>query len=67
MTITPNHITTALDVRRGLKRIKELPDDQRQPVTFVLHTTSDAKLAQIAHEQSGRRKFHHLTHAKPRG
>ena len=65
--ITPEHITTALDVRRGLMRIKQLPEADRRPVTFVLHTTSEARLAQIAHEQSGRKKAHNFVYSKPLG
>jgi hypothetical protein len=53
MTVEPRHIELALDVRRGKYRLRQLKDDA-PIVEYVLRSTPDAKLAQIATEQRPR-------------
>jgi hypothetical protein len=48
MTITPRHVDLALDVRRGLVRLRELPPEDAPAVTAVLRRTTDAQFAQMA-------------------
>jgi len=48
--IEPRHIELALDVIRGKHRLKDLGEDA-STVDYVIRTTPDAKLSQIAAEQ----------------
>jgi hypothetical protein len=46
MEITADHVATAIAVRRGQHRLRDLPAADRAAVNYVLQTTSDARLAQ---------------------
>jgi len=59
MPIEARHIDLALDVKRGLKRLKQLSDADRPFVTAVLHRTTDAQFSQIALS-----KEHHYSTAR---
>jgi len=48
MPLQPSDLETALDVKRGQKRLKDLPDDERMRVSSVLRRTSDAQFANMA-------------------
>ena len=48
MKLDPKHIDLALDVRRGLKRLKDVPAADAPAVTAVLRRTSEASFAQLA-------------------
>lgn len=48
MPIEPRHVDLALDVKRGLKRLKQVGDDDRPFVAAVLHRTTDSQWSQIA-------------------
>jgi hypothetical protein len=64
-TIEPRHIELALDVRRGKYRLRDLKDDAGV-VNYILQSTSDARLAQIALEQRPHARERAWNYAKPR-
>lgn len=45
--ITAEHVTQAIAVKRGQRRLRDLPVADRTAVAHVLQTTSDAKLATV--------------------
>ena len=54
--VEPKHIATALDVRRGKLRLREVPEADRRDVALALARTSDANFARIAESQENRRR-----------
>lgn len=52
--MTAEHVRTALDVRRGLKRLKDIPDTDRPHVSRALAITTDAQFAVMAGAQERR-------------
>jgi hypothetical protein len=66
MTVEPRHVELALDVKRGRYRLAQLKDEDRPVVNYVLHATSDARLAQIAQEQRPHTRERAWTYAKQR-
>jgi hypothetical protein len=67
MTVEPRHVELALDVRRGRYRLRQLQDEDRPIVNYVLNATSDARLAQIAQEQRPHTRERAWTHKQQRG
>lgn len=64
MPLQPSDLDTALDVKRGLKRLKDLSDDERSRVSSVLRRTSDAQFANMAKAKEFPRQptFRHAKH-----
>jgi hypothetical protein len=48
MELQPNDMDTALDVRRGLKKLHDLPTEERIRVATVLRKTTGAQFADMA-------------------
>jgi hypothetical protein len=48
MPLQPSDLDTALDVKRGFKRLQDLPNDERSRVSSVLRHTTGAQFADMA-------------------
>lgn len=48
MKLEPRHASLALDVRRGIVRMKDVPKDDVPIVVAVLRKTTEAQFAQLA-------------------
>jgi hypothetical protein len=54
VTIEPRHVTLALDVRRGLVRLRDVTAADAPAVSVVLRRTTDAQFAVMAQSQEHR-------------
>lgn len=48
MPIEQRHVDLALDVKRGMKRLRDLDDADRPLVTQFLRTATDAQMSTLA-------------------
>ena len=65
MTLQPNDLQTALDVKRGQRKLRDLPDEERARVATVMRRTSDAQFSDMARAQEQPR-HRHFRYAQPR-
>jgi hypothetical protein len=51
MTLTESHLEQALAVKRGLKRLRDIPAEQRPFVERTMHLVRDAEWGEVAEER----------------
>lgn len=54
-------LSTALSVRRGQRKLRDLPDDERTRISRLLRSVSGARFAELAQaqERQPERAFHY--------